>query len=559
MRWMMRFAQFDSETSPTVVQPTPDIAPTPAPTPPVTTEPGVISEPSEAIQQYETSFGVWAKGRDNYRRILGYFINILGVDPQSPEGQQLAAGGYKYNQSRNQFGKMFKTEQEIAQIKEELDAIAQACNCSFSDTWIEEARAEAFPEAKDEVIEVDEHTEEKVEAILDSGKIDAMRKKELTDGFVRAKIAELGELTDKQAKNEFIMRFLAITPEFHDYSFLNKILMMLQNDKVSPFVAGAMQWQNPNGKFKRQVREGEKPLQIFAPENNMVYKGLVKAVIPKLQQALSQGMTRTNDPHGLAAQVASNAYAQDFVRYSLAINRNDLARTIRYMEDQLRKFDRYKAIHYGTKKVNGQVMFKLINVYDISQTDPVGPDSFQEPEKGFWQSEHNQNDPMIFALVQAAVDWSKSAKYQMGDEWKQGIDIDLQYEAGREGGWSQGAKIAVDRMSAGLRQLATVVHEIAHSLLHFGPDRAKMTGKQKEIEAESTVFVVLNFFGFTELDFAGNYLALHKASSLDVLDRYNAIDIASQKIIKGIQRHLGGTTEAKLSVNWLKRAVYNSL
>ena len=49
--------------------------------------------------------------------------------------------------------------------------------------------------------------------------------------------------------------------KFHDYSFNNIVLIMMQKPDAS-LVAGYKAWQN---KFKRQVRKGEKGITIIAP------------------------------------------------------------------------------------------------------------------------------------------------------------------------------------------------------------------------------------------------------------------------------------------------------
>jgi len=520
-----------------------------------------IPTPDPELKQYETSFNPWIK----YNKVLGYYLNVIGVDPLSPEGQHLTRLGYKF--SRKSFGKALKTGEDVIRSQEELGSIEETCGCKFADTWLIEARKEAFPDKSAPKIEADQGAEKQVEMILDSATLDPMRKKELTEDFIRAKIAELAEMTDQSAKNEFIMKFLAVRPEFHDYSFTNKIMMLLQKPDVSPFVASKRKWQDPNGKFRREVIvPEEEALQIFTPAKNSVMVFYAKKALESLKNALSRGTRIVTDRYTFAEQLFpprfegkgdKNYYVKDFLRFCLDINDGDVAKTIRYVESQVNAASG-KYIWYGKKKDrNGNLLFDLGKTYDISQTRPIDENSFKEPEKGFWQSEQNQSDPMIFSYVQAIVEWAKTARFQMGNEWKEGINIDLAYKAGREGGWSQGSKIAIDQMSAGLRQFATSVHEVSHSILHFGPGRELLTSRQKEIEAEAVVFVVLNFFGFPELTFAANYLALHKATGTDVLSRYNAIDSAARKIIGGIQKHLGVQRQGQSSSNWLQRVIFS--
>jgi len=278
--------------------------------------------------------------------------------------------------------------------------------------------------------------------------------------------------------------------------------MLLQNRDVSPYVAGAKQWEDQNGKYKRKVKDGETPMSIFAPEQNKIYINLAKIISSKLQDYLNNigNPIYRGDVDYLAGKLGiDNYYAKHFLGYSLFMGGNNLSKTIEFINNQIRRFSKYGNIYYGKKTgSNGQTEFKTVEVYDISQTEPTSSDSFEEPSRDVWMSNKNEPDSKAQALTISLVDWAKSAKYQVGDKWETGINVDLVASTGSAGGWSSGGKIAISEMSLGWRQFSTVIHEVAHSLLHFGQDRGKMTSQQKEIEAESTAFVVLNFFGFTD-------------------------------------------------------------
>lgn len=510
-------------------------------------------------KEYPTLFKPWKKKVGKKWKVLGYYLNIMQVDPSTPEGEELKRLGYKY--SRNTFSKPIKTKEDITNLQNELENIGNQFNCIFSNQWLEESR-NAFPDESDlfEETERDEAIEKRVEQVLDSHEIDAMRKKEISEQFIRNKIKELGELVDESSRDEFIMKFLTMSPEFHNYSFVNKVLMMLQNPEVSPFVAGAKQWENPNGKFKRKVKEGEKPMKIFAPVKNRIYKKQAQNILEGLKNYLNQGNSPIfkGDLDYLAKAVgAKNYYQRLFLNHIMFRGNNDINSMIKTTEDLLKRFSNYGSIYYGQAKAGGQPLFDTVDVYEIAQTEPTSPDSFEEPSKDFWQSDKNEPDSKAYALMTAAIEWAKDAKYQLGDKWEKGININLDAQTGRAGGWSQGAEIAISEMSLGWRQLSTVIHEIAHSLLHFGPNRKELSGQQKEIEAEATAFIVLNFFGFTETRFAANYLALHKATSkdVDILDRYNKVEYASRNIINGIQKHL---KQNKSSRSWYTRSILSS-
>lgn len=79
---------------------------------------------------------------------------------------------------------------------------------------------------------------------------------------------KLKEITDKLEQgiqdlfdSEKYTSYLKTMAKFHNYSFRNTLLIVMQNPQAS-YVAGYGAWQT---KFKRQVRKGEKGIKIFAP------------------------------------------------------------------------------------------------------------------------------------------------------------------------------------------------------------------------------------------------------------------------------------------------------
>ena len=79
---------------------------------------------------------------------------------------------------------------------------------------------------------------------------------------------KLKEITDKLEQgiqdlfdSEKYTSYLKTMSKFHNYSFRNTLLIVMQNPQAS-YVAGYGAWQT---KFKRQVRKGEKGIKIFAP------------------------------------------------------------------------------------------------------------------------------------------------------------------------------------------------------------------------------------------------------------------------------------------------------
>ena len=192
-----------------------------------------------------------------------------------------------------------------------------------------------------------------------------------------------------------------------------------------------------------------------------------------------------------------------------------------------------------------RVFFSGVKVYDISDTQPIanwekmkGKPPFEPPKL---KTGENIDVEEMSALVNSAMDWAK----------EKNIDIDYEKMKDDLGGWSAGGKVRLNDTFKGINLFSTLVHELAHEVLHWegkgkrpeGP----LEGKQaKEIDAEATSYIVLKHYGFESND-APNYLALWKAKGEDVKARRENIRKSVQEIIKGIDSRMKSNvlTEAK--------------
>jgi len=74
-------------------------------------------------------------------------------------------------------------------------------------------------------------------------------------------LKELDERIDKVQSSKEFKEVLDFFSKFHNYSYHNSILIMMQNPAAT-LVAGYMQWKK---KFNRHVKKGEKGIAILAP------------------------------------------------------------------------------------------------------------------------------------------------------------------------------------------------------------------------------------------------------------------------------------------------------
>lgn len=161
------------------------------------------------------------------------------------------------------------------------------------------------------------------------------------------------------------------------------------------------------------------------------------------------------------------------------------------------------------KEVKG---FRVVYVFDVAQTDgePL-------PEPPNWKSPAKQAE-LEFSLLQFAR--------------RKDIEVVYQELQGETQGVSSGGKITLSP-GAGTK---TLIHEIAHELLHQGEGRGWMLKPgTRELEAEAIAFVVASHFGINNLA-SPNYLALWEADAEKIAQRADRIRKVASEIISAIEQ-----------------------
>jgi len=171
-----------------------------------------------------------------------------------------------------------------------------------------------------------------------------------------------------------------------------------------------------------------------------------------------------------------------------------------------------------------RIWFKVVHVFDISQTD--GTLLPELPTKSFGE----RGREMLNRLLRFAE--------------SRGITVRFVEKCSLNGaaGTSKGTEIEIRTTETDVTtQAATLAHEIAHSLLHFTADGKRITtrdGKeidrqQRELEAEATAYVVGSYFGIqSPSDF---YLAAYKVTPAMLLEAVETIAATVKTILNGCQ------------------------
>ena len=149
----------------------------------------------------------------------------------------------------------------------------------------------------------------------------------------------------------------------------------------------------------------------------------------------------------------------------------------------------------GAKKTIEVTKFKVATVFDVSDTEgkelaTIGVNQLQGEVERF-----NQITKAIHEIAKVPIEYR---------------DID----GGAKGFYSQkDNKIVVQQDMAQAQTLKTLIHELAHSILHGKPEKPAEETKQsldrrtKEVEAESVAYAVCNYFGLDTSDYSFGYIA----------------------------------------------------
>ena len=305
------------------------------------------------------------------------------------------------------------------------------------------------------------------------------------------------EITDKleagiQAlfESEAFKNYLKTLSKFHDYSLNNTILIAMQKPDAT-LVAGYTAWQK---NFGRQVQKGETGIRILAPTP---YKKQME--VDRLDPVTQQPVL---NPDGSTAK--------------------DL-----------------KEIMVPA--------FKVVNVFDVSQTDgkplpTIGVDEL---------SGNVTNYEMFFEALKRAC------PVPVGFE-----DI----PSGAKGYYhTVDQRIALQDGMSQVQTVKTMIHEMAHQKLHaidpkdLTPEEPRLTRNAKEVEAEAVAYTVAQHYGIKTSDYSFAYIAgwSHGKETPELKASLDRIRKAADEMITSIDDHIMYLTqelEASAAIEGPKKA-----
>jgi len=137
------------------------------------------------------------------------------------------------------------------------------------------------------------------------------------------------------------------------------------------------------------------------------------------------------------------------------------------------------------------VGFRAAYVFDISQTDGA-----PLPTIGVAQGEPGEYFSRLEQIVR-----------------EQGISLEYSAEIAPAKGMSCGKKIILLPGMAQAEQFSTLVHELAHEMLHRDARRSQTTQRARETEAEAVAFVVCNAVGVDTGSASQDYIQLYEGDA----------------------------------------------
>lgn len=174
-------------------------------------------------------------------------------------------------------------------------------------------------------------------------------------------------------------------------------------------------------------------------------------------------------------------------------------------------------------KRKNYIFFRPVTVFDVRFTKPIPGQEHKWREEPKWHADNTPNEKA-----------AKLVKYAKQLTEEMGIKV-TQDAGGTEQGYARGDHINISSGVAGVNEAGTLIHEIAHELLHFNQKslmfiEPRPTAKERELQAESVSYIVLRHYDLPA-NHQATYLALWKANKESIQKNLSHIKKAADFII----------------------------
>jgi hypothetical protein len=250
----------------------------------------------------------------------------------------------------------------------------------------------------------------------------------------------------------------------------------------------------------------------------------IDAMTLKLSEELKKGHSEYFKEY---LKVASKFHKYSFGNQMLILSQKPTATKVASYDDWKNNFNRQ--VKKGAKGIK-----ILVPVFKKMEVENGG---VKEEEKRLVSYRVGN----VFDISDTEGDEVPQFFYGLGDEYaemyetlkgiiqKEGVNV-VEENTGKAMGSTNGKEIKIHPEQDGNNKFLTLIHEVAHTRLHFGPDRASLTTGLKECQAEAVAYVVAAYFGL-ESPISADYL-LNWGNDSDTLKaNLKPVIRASQTII----------------------------
>jgi len=168
------------------------------------------------------------------------------------------------------------------------------------------------------------------------------------------------------------------------------------------------------------------------------------------------------------------------------------------------------------------VGFRSAYVFDVSQTDG---EEFPELSTKVSGDVGEQRERLIDFIV------------------AQGIQLEFKESIAPALGASYGGKIVLLPGQSTAEEFTTLVHELAHSMLHFAERRIATTKTVRETEAEAIAFVIGTTIGLNSGKNSADYIGLYHGNAALLAESLEIIQRTSAVILSALETPAAETTE----------------
>lgn len=187
------------------------------------------------------------------------------------------------------------------------------------------------------------------------------------------------------------------------------------------------------------------------------------------------------------------------------------------------------------------IRFRPVYVFDIADTEPID-ERGEAPEavKWFTEIEPTERTRELYGYIKEVAE-------------DMGITVTQSASGGSTRGYSAGGHINMTSAVEGAGEVSTLVHELAHELMHwkksslyYQGDEVRMDKTIMELQAESVAYVVMKHYDLP-VEHQPTYIALWKGGKDKILANLKVISNVAKFIIEKIDEM---ASVKKVDENW---------